>query len=138
MNKLSEDGFVLPLVLVVMALLTAGAGYALTRGMVELEANRLNQDYQLCIVTAKNAMAILQAELEEDVNYSGTGGKSADENGGYYEIQVFKTAEKLRYVEISSEYKAYHMNFSGEIELVTEAVPSGQIVRFNWKMVGAV
>jgi hypothetical protein len=30
------------------------------------------------------------------------------------------------------------MNFSGEIELVTDAVPSGQIVRFNWKMVGAV
>ncbi|PKM47478.1 MAG: hypothetical protein CVV01_05385, partial [Firmicutes bacterium HGW-Firmicutes-6] len=101
MSKLShnENGFVLPLVLVVIVILAAGAGYMLTRGMAELQANALNQDYQLCILTGKNAMAVLQAEIEEDVNYSGTSGKVSDENGGFYEIWIFKTSEELRYVE---------------------------------------
>lgn len=137
---LNEKGFVLPLVLVVMALLAAGAGYALTRGMTELQANTLNQDYQLCILTAKNAMAILEAELEEDVNYAGSNGKVHDDNGGDYQIRVFKTAERLRYVEVESEFNSYHKTFSGEIELLpeTEAAPAGQIVKFNWKMVEGI
>lgn len=135
----NENGFVLPLVLVAIAILAAGAGYMLTRGMAELQANVLNQDYQLCILTGKNAMAVLQAELEEDVNYSGTGAKVADENGGFYEIKIFKTSEKLRYMEVKSEYRAYQKKFSGEIELIPDAAaPSGQIVKFNWKMLGGV
>jgi hypothetical protein len=142
MSKLShnENGFVLPLVLVVIVILAAGAGYMLTRGMAELQANALNQDYQLCILTGKNAMAVLQAEIEEDVNYSGTSGKVSDENGGFYEIWIFKTSEELRYVEIKSEYRAYQKKFSGEIELIpdTAIAPSGQIVKFNWKMLGGV
>lgn len=136
----NENGFVLPLVLVVMALLAAGAGYSLTRGMTELKANTLNQDYELCILIGKNAMAQVQAELEESINYSGTGGKVSDENGGYYEIRVFKTSEKLRYVEVKSEYRGYQKDFSGEIELVSEpaTAQSGEIVRFNWKMLGVL
>ncbi|PKM61365.1 MAG: hypothetical protein CVU99_03730 [Firmicutes bacterium HGW-Firmicutes-4] len=142
MRKMSqnEHGFILPLVLVVIALLAAGAGYMLTRGIAELQANTLNQDYELCILTGKNAMAILQAELEKDVNYSGTCGKVPDENGGFYEILVFKTSEKQRYVEVESEYHNYQKKFSSEIELNLETgeAPSGQIVKFNWKMLGGV
>jgi tRNA A22 N-methylase len=142
MRKMSqnEHGFILPLVLVVIALLAAGAGYMLTRGIAELQANTLNQDYELCILTGKNAMAILQAELEKDVNYSGTSGKVFDENGGFYEIIVFKTSDKLRYVEVESEYHDYQKKFSSEIELNLETgeAPSGQIVKFNWKMLGGV
>lgn len=136
----NENGFVLPLVLVVMAILAAGAGYMLTRGTAELQANTLNQDYQLCILTGKNAMAVLQAEIEEDVNYSGTNGKVFDENGGLYEIWIFKTSEKLRYMEVKSEYHDYQKKFCGEIELIPDATaaPSGQIVKFNWKMLGGV
>lgn len=136
----NEDGFVLPLVLVVIALLAAGASYNLTRGMAELQANTLNQDYQLCILTGKNAMALLQAELEENINYTGTSGKVSDENGGYYEIHVFKISEKRRYVEIKSDYRGYQKDFSGEIELQLEGVAaqSGEIVKFNWKMMGVV
>jgi len=135
----NDKGFVLPMVLVVIAILAAGAGYILTRGMAELQANTLNQDYQLCILTGKNAMAVVQAELEEDVDYSGTSGKVSDENGGFYEIRIFKTSEKLRYMEVKSEYRAYQKKFSGEIELIPEtAAPSGQIVKFNWKMLGGV
>lgn len=136
----NENGFALPLVLVVMALLTAGAGYSLTRGITELQANSLNQDYQLCILTGKNAMAILQAELEKDVNYSGGSGKAFDENGGFYQIRVFKTSEKLRYVEVESEFHAYQKKFSGEIELMPDlvAAPSGQIIKFSWKLLGGV
>ena len=135
----NDKGFVLPMVLVVIAILAAGAGYILTRGMAELQANTLNQDYQLCILTGKNAMAVVQAELEEDVDYSGTSGKVSDENGGFYEIWIFKTSEKLRYMEVKSEYRAYQKKFSGEIELSPEtAAPSGQIVKFNWKMWGGV
>lgn len=136
----NEKGFVLPLVLIVIVLLTAGAGYSLTQGIVELKANVINQDYELCILTGKNAIAILQAELEEDVNYSGTNGKVADENGGFYEIRVFKTSEKLRYVEITSDFCDYRKKFSGEIELIPEMLelPSGRIVKFTWKMLGEV
>ncbi|VUZ27481.1 Uncharacterised protein [Acetobacterium wieringae] len=136
----NKNGFVLPLVLVVVALMAAGAGHALTRGMAELQANVHNQDYQLSILTGKNALAILQAELEKDVNYSGTNGKQTDENGGFYEIRVFKTADHLRYVEVKSEYRDCQKNFSGAIELQPDltAEPGGQIIKFNWKMLGGV
>lgn len=136
----NENGFVLPLVLIVIALLAAGAGYVLTQGTVELKANSLNQDYELAILTGKNAMAVLQAELAKDINYSGTSGKIADENGGFYEIHVFRTSEKLRYVEITSEFRTYQKKFCGEVELLSEAaqLPSGQIAKFNWKMLGGV
>lgn len=135
-----EEGFILPLVLVVIALLAGGVAYILTQGMAELQANTLNQDYQLCILTGKNAMAILQAELEDDVNYSGTNGRVADENGGTYQIRVFKTSESLRYVEVESDYKTYQKKFTGEIELKAKSVGAlkGSIVKFNWKMLGAV
>lgn len=135
-----EDGFILPLVLVVIALLAGGVAYILTQGMAELQANTLNQDYQLCILTGKNAMAILQAELEDDVNYSGTNGRVADENGGTYQIRVFKTSESLRYVEVESDYKTYQKKFTGEIELKAKEAGAlkGSIVKFNWKMLGAV
>ncbi|MBU4539784.1 hypothetical protein [uncultured Acetobacterium sp.] len=140
MSKLNDDGFVLPLVLVVMALLAAGAGYALSQGMAELQANVLNLEYQLCLLTGKNAIAILQAELEEDINYSGSGGKLTDENGGSYQIRVLKVSEKLRFVEVTSQYRGYQMNFSGEVELIMaiEAGQSGQIDRFNWRLLGVV
>lgn len=138
--NLNKNGFVLPLVLIVIAFLAAGAGYVLSQGMAELQANSLNQDYQLCILTGKNAMAILQAELEKDINYSGSSGKVIDENGGSYEIDVFKTSEKLRYVEITSGFRAYQKKFCGELELLPETAepPSSKIVRFNWKMLGGV
>jgi len=141
MKKLSnnENGFILPLVLVVIALLAAGAGYVLTRGISELQANTLNQDYQLCILTGKNAMAVLQAELERDVNYSGTGQAIFDENGGVYQIRVIKTSETLRYVEITSSYRSNQKKFGGEIVLEPQAtVPSGKIVEFSWKMMEGV
>lgn len=135
-----EDGFILPLVLVVIALLAGGVAYILTQGMSELHANAINQDYQLCILTGKNAMAIAQAELEDDINYSGTNGRVADENGGTYQISVFKISENLRHVELESEYKTYQKKFSCEIELITEgAEPTqGTIVKFSWKMLGAI
>lgn len=135
-----EEGFILPLVLVVIALLAGGVGYILTQGMAELRANTLNQDYELSILTGKNAMAILQAELEENVNYSGTNGEVSDENGGTFQIRVFKTAANLRYVEVESTYKTYQKKFAGEIELKSEGTASqkGAIIKFNWKMLGAV
>lgn len=136
----NEDGFILPLVLVVIALLAGSVGYILTQGMEELHANSLNQDYELCILTGKNAIAIVQAELEENTSYSGTNGTITDENGGTYQISVFKTVENLRYVEIESDYKSYQKKFSGEIELqsLAEESTKGSIIEFNWKMLGAV
>ena len=140
MNKRyqNDQGFVLPLVLVAVAIMAAGVGYVLTRGLSELQANTQNQDYQLCILTAKNAMAILQAELEEDINYTGTATKVADENGGYYQIRVSVLSEKLRFVEVDSEFGSYHQSFNGEIELMTAAAPKSRIIRLNWKLLGEV
>ena len=83
-------------------------------------------------------MAILQAELEEDINYTGTATKVADENGGYYQIRVSALSEKLRFVEVDSEFGSYHQSFNGEIELMTAAAPKSRIIRFNWKLLGEV
>lgn len=136
----NERGFILPLVLVVIALLAAGVGYLLNQGIAELNANVLNQDYELCVLTGKNAMAVVQSELEDNINYTGTDGKVSDENGGNYVIKITKTAENLRFVEIESEYGRYSKNFAGEIEITPkeEEADKAMIIKFNWKMLGAV
>lgn len=135
----NENGFILPLVLVVIAVLAGGVAYILTQGMAELHANTLNRDYELCILTGKNAMAVLQSELEEDINYVGTDGKVADDNGGTYLIRVFKTADKIRYIEVECDYKSYHQGVTGQIELSEDTeTQKGSIIQFNWKMLGAV
>lgn len=137
-NIRNEDGFILPLVLVIIALLAGGVAYILSQGLTELQANTLNQDYELCILTGKNALAVGQAELANNVNYSGTNGKIADANGGYYQISVNKISDKLRYIEVSSVFKGYQKSFGGEIELMFEGETTSpaRIVRFNWKMLG--
>lgn len=136
----NERGFILPLVLVVIALLAAGVGYLLTQGLAELNANVLNQDYELCILTGKNAMAVVQSELEDNINYTGTAGKVSDENGGNYVIKITKIAENLRFVAIESEYGRYSTSFAGEIEITPkeEETDKAMIIKFNWKMLGVV
>ncbi|AFA49387.1 hypothetical protein [Acetobacterium woodii] len=134
----NEDGFILPLVLVIIALLAGGVAYILSQGLTELQANTLNQDYELCILTGKNALAVAQAELADNVDYTGTSGDVADANGGHYQITVNKIADNLRDIEVSSTFKGYQKSFGGEIELMIdgETPTAARIVRFNWKMLG--
>lgn len=142
MNKLknNENGFILPFVLVVIALLAGGVGYLLTQGITELHANVINQDYELCILTGKNALAVVQAELEENINYPGTGGKVPDENGGEYSILITKKTENIRLVDINSQFQSYSEKFVGEIELIPkeDEADKAAVVKFNWKMLGPV
>ncbi len=137
-NIRNEEGFILPLVLVVIALLAGGVAYLLSQGLTELQANKLNQDYQLCLLTGKNAMAVARAELADDVDYAGTSGNVADANGGHYQITVNKISENLRDIEVSSAFNGYQKSFRGEIELMfdEETAAPAKIVRFNWKMLG--
>lgn len=136
----NSNGFVLPLVLIVLALLAGGIGYILTKGIDELHANIRNQDYAICVLTGKNAIETVKAELEDNINYLGTNGKICDENGGVYEISVYKTAENSRYVEVIIEYNDFQKKFDGQIELVPKEnmFPKGSITKFTWKMMEEV
>ena len=135
----NEKGFILPLVLVVIALLAGGVGYLLTQGIAELHANVLNQDYELCVLTGKNAMAVVQAELENNIHYHGTAAMENDENGGSYSIAVTEASENLRVVEIKSRYGDFKKGITGEIEIMpaSEETDKGKILSFKWKMVEA-
>ena len=135
----NERGFILPLVLVVIALLAGGIGYLLTQGIAELHSNVLNQDYALCILTGKNAMAVVQAELENNTHYDGTAAIVNDENGGSYSIAVAEASENLRVVEIKSQYGDFKKEMTGEIEIMpaSEEADKGKILSFKWKMVEA-
>ncbi|MBC3797841.1 hypothetical protein [Acetobacterium tundrae] len=135
----NEKGFILPLVLVVIALLAGGVGYLLTQGMVELKANVLNQDYELCILTGKNAMAVARSELENDINYSGTNGIQADENGGNYSIVITVVSENCRFIDVKSNYRDFHKKFNGEIEIIpkNDEISKGLVSTFKWKMLEA-
>lgn len=134
----NQRGFILPLVLVVMAVLIGGSTCLLTQGVGELKANVLNREYELCILTGKNAMAVVQSELENNIHYSGTNGMVFDENGGFYRINITETAENLKFVDIKIRYGDTNKNFSGEIEITPkdEDANTGIISKFKWKMVG--
>lgn len=139
MTKLKHDqnGFILPLVLVVIALLAGGVGYLLTQGLAELQANVKNQDYELCILTGKNAMAMAQAKLAEDVHYPGTAGTVSDENKGRYSITVTEASESLRVVEIKSQFGEYRKRIYGELVIIPDSNGQGKIQSFEWKMLEA-
>ncbi|MBK5243508.1 MAG: hypothetical protein JJE18_00530 [Eubacteriaceae bacterium] len=140
MKKLmnNQKGFVLPLVLVCLALLTSGASIFLARESAELKANGMNRDYELCIFTAKNAMAVAQASLGEDPNYTGTEGWPEDENGGTYTIKITKISETLRYLDIESQYKTFTKKFTGELEIIPDnsGLNKPEIRLVKWIMVG--
>jgi len=127
------------LVLVVIALLAGGVGYLLTQGMAELKANVQNQDYELCILTGKNAMAVAQSELENDINYRGTSGMQPDENGGNYSIVITEVSENCRFVDIKSNHGDFHKKFNGEIEITpkNDETSNGIVLKFKWKMLEA-
>ena len=127
----------MPLVLVILALLVSGVSYFLAQGTAELKANVMNRDYQLCIFTAKNAMAVAQAALEEDLNYAGTEGLVEDENGGYYSIKLTWISESQRFLDIESRYDTFIKNFTGEVEIIPDSMGTNKAVikQFKWRMV---
>ncbi|KNZ41429.1 hypothetical protein AKG39_12505 [Acetobacterium bakii] len=133
----NRKGFVLPLVLVILALLVSGAGFFLAQGNKELEANVMNRDYEFCILTAKNAMAVVQSAIEDDLNYMGTEGMEEDENGGYYSVKITWVSETQRLVEIESHYNEYTKKFMAELDLVknSAAFNKAKISQFKWRMV---
>jgi len=117
----NQEGFVLPLVLVCIALMTSGVSIFLAQQTTELRANVMNRDYQLCIFTAKNAMAVAQASLGEDFNYPGTAGLKRDENGGNYRIRITSLSETKRFFDIESHYKTFAKQFTGEFEIIKDS-----------------
>ncbi|MGV8907169.1 MAG: type IV pilus modification PilV family protein [Acetobacterium sp.] len=134
----NQKGFVLPLVLVGIALMTSGVFIFLAQQSAELKANVMNRDYQLCIFTAKNAMAVAQASLGEDPGYPGTTGLTEDENGGHYSIMITSLAENKRFFDIESHYKSFTKKFTGEFEIISDgnAIKKSEITLVKWIMVG--
>lgn len=133
----NQAGFVLPLVLVSLALLASGVSFYLAQETGQLRANVLNRDYELCILTAKNAVAVAQASLGEELNYTGTQNKVIDENGGTYTIKITELSETLRYLEIESCYKTFTKQFIGELEIIPDhsGINKPEIRLVKWIMV---
>ena len=140
MKKLmnNQKGFVLPLVLVSLALMASGVSFFLAQESGQLRENVMNRDYELCILTAKNAMAVAQASLGEDLNYTGTQNKVIDENGGTYTIKITELSETLRYLDIESQYKSFPKQFTGELEIIPDSsdINKQEIRLVKWIMVG--
>lgn len=139
MKKLmnNQKGFVLPLVLVSLALMASGVSFFLARESGQLRANVMNRDYELCILTAKNAMAVARASLGEDLNYTGTQNEVMDENGGTYTIKITDLSETLCYLDIESQYKTFTKKFTGELEIIPDnsGINKPEIRLVKWIMV---
>lgn len=139
MKKLmnNQKGFVLPLVLVSLALMASGVSFFLAQETAELKADVMNRDYEFCILTAKNAMAVAQASLGEDLNYTGTENSVKDENGGTYFIKITGMSETLCFFDIESQYKTFTKQFTGELEIIPDSsgINKPEIRSVKWIMV---
>jgi type II secretory pathway pseudopilin PulG len=140
MNNLikSKSGFVLPIVLVVMALLAGSAGIVLAEVQKEIQTDVKYRDYQISILTAKNALARMQSELYTDSDFTGCE-TTTDPNGGTYIITVNKVSETLRFFEIDAYCSDYSKKMTGTLKIIEplEGDPNSkkEIEILEWKMV---
>jgi type II secretory pathway pseudopilin PulG len=127
----NEGGFVLPMVLIVMALVLGIGSIMLLQMRGALDTNRQYRDFQACDLAAKNAMEECQAALAADPGYTGTSGYVQD-NGASYRITVTVSGENKRAVVIDSTFGRYEKHYSGEAWL---DAASGKLTHFSMKLI---
>lgn len=87
-SKICDAGYVLPAVLVVLALVfTLGMAY-LRNAQVSLEMSRAYLAHENAVTIADSATAICRGRLSEDSHYTGTNGKVKTAEGGNYQIII--------------------------------------------------
>lgn len=128
----SEDGYVLPTVLIILALIFGVSTLLLGQIHSDVAVKSKYLDYEHCLFTAKTAMAQCQGELAADPAYTGTSQQVTLSDGGSYMITVKKTSETLRFVEITAFYKAYTKKYNGSAEIENG---TGKLLSFSVKLV---
>ncbi|MDK2935985.1 MAG: hypothetical protein PWP62_993 [Eubacteriaceae bacterium] len=124
-------GYALPLVLVLLALIITAASFLLAKQMNEFSMNKKSKDYEICLLTAKNAMEIVKAEIEAG-NTAPMAVDQMDANGGSYSFQISQTAADRFDGLINSSYADYQKTFI--ICIWTAGEGSCDIKDFYWKM----
>ncbi|MDI3536986.1 MAG: hypothetical protein PWR12_1717 [Eubacteriaceae bacterium] len=124
-------GYALPLVLVMLAFIITAASFLLAEQISEFNMNAKSRDYEICLLTAKNAMEIVKAEIETG-NNAPLAVEQRDLNGGTYSYQLSKTDVDRFDGQISSTYGQYQKTFIVCIRIVGEA--SNDITDFYWRM----
>jgi|GEM_PF-1176818 len=128
-SRYSEnDGFVLPTVLVVLAVVFAVGAILLSQVAFAIKANSQYRDYEHCLLTGNSAVAICQANLSSDLQYSGTSGETEAGDGSSYTIAVQHASDTLRQITITSRCKTMTKTFSGQ---ATVDPGNNSVISFN-------
>ncbi|WKY43671.1 hypothetical protein Q5O14_13640 [Eubacteriaceae bacterium ES2] len=126
-----NKGYALPLVLVLLALIISAAAFLLVNQLAEFDMNAKSKGYEICLLTAKNAMEIVKSEIESG-NDVIIAENQTDPNGGSYSYHITKTGINRFDGEVSSSYADYQKQFS--VNILTAEEASGDITDFYWKM----
>ncbi|MGL4547141.1 hypothetical protein [Eubacterium aggregans] len=113
----NEAGYVLVLVLVILALVMGTGVILLTRMQVDLKDDIAYQEYQHCIFLGKSAAEECRWALVTDPNYQGTDGLQSGEEGSTYRILVQQNSETQRGFILECRYGRYQHYYTGIAEI---------------------
>ncbi len=126
----NNQGYALPIVLVMLSLLVGTGVYLVNRNMGEMEANQKSHDYEICLLTGQNAMEEVKALISSQEPV--LKGSAEDPNGGVYSYELFKSGENNYEGSLESSYRYYQKKFRLEVEIDPEK--EGVIKNFFWEM----
>lgn len=126
--KSNNKGFVLPSVLVVLAIVFCISAILLSKITLSVKENAEYRDHQHCLMIAQSALEECKANIDADPAYSGTNGVLTTADGGSYSIQSQKMSDVLLQITVKGMYKKYTKILSGQAILDPE---THQITSFN-------
>lgn len=129
--KKNEDGYVLVLVLVILALVMGTGVILLTRMQVDLRDGIAYQEYQRCVFLGKSVAEECRWALATDPDYQGTNGLQSGEAGSTYRILVQKNSETQRGLILECRYGRYQRYYTGIAEIDGN---TGQINNFSLQL----
>ena len=130
-RKKNESGYVLVLVLVILALVMGAGVILLTQMQVDLKDGRDYQEYQACAFYAKNMVEECRFALTQNWDYPGTNGKQSGEGGSTYSIAVQKISNTQRGLILVCQYGRYQRYYTGMAEIDGN---TGQINNFSLQL----
>lgn len=127
----NEAGYVLVLVLVILALVMGTGVILLTRMQLDLKDGIAYQEYQHCVFLGKSAAEECRWALATDPNYKGTDGLQSGEEGSTYRILVQQNSETQRGLILECRYGRYQRYYTGIAEIDRN---TGQINNFSLQL----
>lgn len=119
-----NKGYALPIVLIMLSLLAALSIFLMNRNIKEFKANQKSLDYEICILTAKNAMEEIKVKIDNQENTIEA--DKEDLNGGHYQYQILKVDENHYEGVLKSSYREDEKVFFIKINLEKQ--------NFFWEM----